>query len=421
MRDPFAELPRRRRRGRDHGERPRVTIRPHGASGSGTGAMTASSTASTPTLGRRLRPGRRHADHHPARRRRRGCLGRRDRGARVQPRGPQRRRQRRGVRRHRRAGGHREPGRQRPDLGSAHRTRAAGAAAALPLGATGVAFSPDGRRLVTTWADGITRIWTLDLDELVDIARDRVTRGLTTRGVRAVPARGHLSRVLNPSAPRICHRAADGLPRWSRTLLAPPLPRAARPRSRHDTHHRAGHRPRGPVHRHRSPAATAQVPAHGPRMGRRRRGPGRGRGAGAADGHVGPVPAEDHRPDAGRGPGRRPARWVSPGRRTAPSVTSPTTRAPARSVSPGRRTAPSVTSPTTRAPARPVSPRSADGAERYLAAHQGSRPAGAPSRRTVRSVTSPTIGRRGSHPSARPDPAQTCGDAGRSRFWSQEP
>ena len=43
----------------------------------------------------------------------------------------------------------------------------------------GVAFSPDGRHLVTTWADGVTRIWTLDLDDLVDIARDRVTRGLT--------------------------------------------------------------------------------------------------------------------------------------------------------------------------------------------------------------------------------------------------
>jgi WD40 repeat protein len=51
---------------------------------------------------------------------------------------------------------------------------------ALPVGAQSVAFSPDGRRLVTTWNDGITRIWTLDLDELVDIARDRVTRGLTT-------------------------------------------------------------------------------------------------------------------------------------------------------------------------------------------------------------------------------------------------
>ena len=51
---------------------------------------------------------------------------------------------------------------------------------AAPVGATGVEFTPDGTRLVTVWDDGITRIWTLDPDELVDIARQRVTRGLTT-------------------------------------------------------------------------------------------------------------------------------------------------------------------------------------------------------------------------------------------------
>ena len=50
----------------------------------------------------------------------------------------------------------------------------------LPVGAAGVTFSPDGRRLITTWVDGMTRIWTLDLRELVSIARDRVTRGLTS-------------------------------------------------------------------------------------------------------------------------------------------------------------------------------------------------------------------------------------------------
>lgn len=55
---------------------------------------------------------------------------------------------------------------------------------ALPVGAMGVRFTPDGRRLVTTWADGITRVWTLDLDELVGIAEDRVTRGLTTAECR---------------------------------------------------------------------------------------------------------------------------------------------------------------------------------------------------------------------------------------------
>jgi WD40 repeat protein len=49
-----------------------------------------------------------------------------------------------------------------------------------PVAAVGVEFSRDGRRVVTTWDDGVTRVWTLDLDELIDIARDRVTRGLTT-------------------------------------------------------------------------------------------------------------------------------------------------------------------------------------------------------------------------------------------------
>ncbi len=51
---------------------------------------------------------------------------------------------------------------------------------ATDVGAEGVVFSPDGRRLITSWADGTTRVWTLDLDELIDIAHDRVTRGLTT-------------------------------------------------------------------------------------------------------------------------------------------------------------------------------------------------------------------------------------------------
>ena len=55
---------------------------------------------------------------------------------------------------------------------------------AVPLGASTVEFSPDGQRLVTTWADGVTRVWTLDLDELVDLAGERVTRGLTTAECR---------------------------------------------------------------------------------------------------------------------------------------------------------------------------------------------------------------------------------------------
>ena len=44
---------------------------------------------------------------------------------------------------------------------------------------TSVAFSPDGKRLVTTGADGTTRLYALDLDELVALARQRVTRSLT--------------------------------------------------------------------------------------------------------------------------------------------------------------------------------------------------------------------------------------------------
>ncbi|HYO38719.1 MAG TPA: BTAD domain-containing putative transcriptional regulator [Nocardioidaceae bacterium] len=54
----------------------------------------------------------------------------------------------------------------------------------VPVGGAGVAFSPDGRWLVTTWLDGMTRVWTLDLDELVGIGRERVTRGFTTAECR---------------------------------------------------------------------------------------------------------------------------------------------------------------------------------------------------------------------------------------------
>ncbi|HUF58178.1 MAG TPA: hypothetical protein VMR89_01640 [Actinomycetota bacterium] len=43
---------------------------------------------------------------------------------------------------------------------------------------SGVAFGPDGRRLVSAGPDGVVRVWTLDLDELIEIA-DEVTRELT--------------------------------------------------------------------------------------------------------------------------------------------------------------------------------------------------------------------------------------------------
>ena len=45
--------------------------------------------------------------------------------------------------------------------------------------ATGVQFSPDGSELVSTGDDGIARVWALGIDDLIRIARDRLTRGLT--------------------------------------------------------------------------------------------------------------------------------------------------------------------------------------------------------------------------------------------------
>jgi WD40 repeat protein/DNA-binding SARP family transcriptional activator len=42
-----------------------------------------------------------------------------------------------------------------------------------------VAFSPDGSRLATVGSEGVVRVWTLDLDELVKIAGDDLTRTFT--------------------------------------------------------------------------------------------------------------------------------------------------------------------------------------------------------------------------------------------------
>jgi WD40 repeat protein len=48
----------------------------------------------------------------------------------------------------------------------------------------GVAFSPDGMRLASTsWCDGV-RIWALDIDDLLEIARGEAGRSLTDEECR---------------------------------------------------------------------------------------------------------------------------------------------------------------------------------------------------------------------------------------------
>jgi WD40 repeat protein len=43
-----------------------------------------------------------------------------------------------------------------------------------------VVFSPDGQRLATASKDGTSRVYALPIDDLVTIAKSRLTRGLTT-------------------------------------------------------------------------------------------------------------------------------------------------------------------------------------------------------------------------------------------------
>ncbi len=40
-------------------------------------------------------------------------------------------------------------------------------------------FSPDGTKLASTGADGVVRVWALDLDDLLRIAGENVKRDLT--------------------------------------------------------------------------------------------------------------------------------------------------------------------------------------------------------------------------------------------------
>jgi hypothetical protein len=46
-----------------------------------------------------------------------------------------------------------------------------------------VSFSPDGTRLASTSCDGV-RIWALDIDDLLEIARREVPRALTDEECR---------------------------------------------------------------------------------------------------------------------------------------------------------------------------------------------------------------------------------------------
>ena len=51
-------------------------------------------------------------------------------------------------------------------------------------GVSDVAFSPDGTRLYTASVDGTSRVYLLDIDELMDLARERLSRGFTQEECR---------------------------------------------------------------------------------------------------------------------------------------------------------------------------------------------------------------------------------------------
>jgi WD40 repeat protein len=67
------------------------------------------------------------------------------------------------------------------DAATGRETLSLGSAGA---GLSAVAFSPDGTKLASVGLDGILRVYVLPIDELVRLARDRVTRGFTERECR---------------------------------------------------------------------------------------------------------------------------------------------------------------------------------------------------------------------------------------------
>ena len=53
-----------------------------------------------------------------------------------------------------------------------------------------VAFSPDATKLASVSGEGTVRVWALDLDDLIEIARGRADAHADGRRVQPVPARG---------------------------------------------------------------------------------------------------------------------------------------------------------------------------------------------------------------------------------------
>ncbi len=51
-------------------------------------------------------------------------------------------------------------------------------------GVSAVAFSPEGNRLAAAGEDGSIRLYTLSIEELIELANDRVTRSLTDQECR---------------------------------------------------------------------------------------------------------------------------------------------------------------------------------------------------------------------------------------------